>query len=232
MEDPKLVDYFKTAVKKAEDQGYDDKTIHASMHEASPKRVWQEKAYLALVDGAAVNLAIMALVLIYFGSAFITGNSTEFYIFAFLLMFPAGLLYYFAHGAFEFHAGKKVLMSFFTSVILSSVVWFMYTILDKLMIAISEQLGKYKGSLAEAAQASQQLVNAGLDVPNIPQIPESFFTIFSGPPQIDIVAMIIIIIIAYNFIPLLFYIKEKIVDSDAIKVKAKEQENTNQETKK
>lgn len=231
MEDAKLVEFFKEAVQKAKEQGYDEKTIHASMHEASPKRVWQEKAYLALIDSAAINFAIFALVIIYFGSIFFN-DKTTFYIFAFLLMSPVGLLYYFAHGAFEFHAGKKLLMSIVTSAILSSVAWFMYTLFNKLLAPIYVKLGTMQAELIKAQEVVKQAAAAGVNMPGASVIAQggNVLAIFGNPPVVNTIAIIIIILLAYNFIPLLFYIKEKIVDADAIKVnraKKQEQENKN-----
>lgn len=212
VEDPELVKYFSDLIGKLKEKGHSDGAIRASFHEAAPKLVWQERAYLGIVDSAAIFFGILTVSLIMVGSIF--GNSSIIFELACLLLFSGALLYYFAIGAFKFHAGEKLAMTVVVTFFLSSFAWLFEQLLTKFFDPL---VATIQAKVAELPPQTVISSIGGETTSRIVAQGSGLLSVFSNE-RIALSAMILLIVLAYNLVPLIFFVVEK-VRSHAVDMK-------------
>jgi len=205
MEDPGLVTYFHELIEKLKEKGHTIGEIRASFHEAAPKLVWQERAYLGIVDSAAIFFGISSVFTIMLLSVFFPDAIHRFGL-ALLLLFPGALLYYFAIGAFKFHAGEKLAMTVVVSCFLSGVAW----LFEQLLTMFFDPLiATAQAKIAELPPAAVVSSVAGAPASAAIAQGSGLIQLFSNA-RIGLATMIAIIFLAYTLVPTIFFFVEKV----------------------
>ncbi len=214
MEEQKLKELFTKVIDQLTKKGYAPINIRESFDRIAPPLPWQHNWLIFFIMLAAFLTGVFIPPLIIFSSFFLHG--TDAYVVATVLMGAAGFLFYFALSAFNIHEWAKMLFTFLMSLLMAGVTYISHFAATRVVNNVQSKLS----SLAPLAE-----------MPGAPAEASLLQTVFADP--ITITWLLVIVFVAYNFWPIVFWLLEKAASSEPISIKLeKEKKEDEKEEKK
>lgn len=198
MEEKRLEELFTKVIAELEQKGYAPINIRESFDRVAPPLAWQHNWLLLFIILAAFLVGILVPPVVVLAGLFLpTSNG---FLVAALLLGASGLLYYFALSAFTIHEWVKLLFTIVMSLLMAGTLFLSHHLALALVRLFQERVAAL-APLSELPGAPAELVIAA-----------SFF-----PAPLSLTELLLILLMAYNLWPLLFWLKEKFESKKRVK---------------